>query len=333
MLSDMATPLLQTLNFKNKLKFRFVNKLEDAKNLWEFFSTKNTIDDEWDFRYAFCKYSKSPLYFLVGFDGNYPVGLLPLQLNFGNDLTSDKYGLKGKFLEFFGGDDTDSNQIYMSRGYEDQSLYFLNQLPFQSLLYPLAVPYFTANSQPIRFTDKYTTHLIDYESFLVTNFGKESRKTLLKQIRRLTKNYEIKIEKAEKSDLELLFQLNKQRFGDKSSLQTDAIKFSYYELLKLFENDLFSVKVNGTKKAISMALIYKNIYVGMSFSYDYSVRDLGKYVAITQIQRAIELGCSIYDAGKGDSGWKENFGLTKTPQYMLKILPLSQNSTNPSLGM
>lgn len=30
-------------------------------------------------------------------------------------------------------------------------------------------------------------------------------------------------------------------------------------------------------------------------------------------------GCKTYDAGKGDSGWKEQFHLTRIPQYMLTI--------------
>lgn len=57
----------------------------------------------------------------------------------------------------------------------------------------------------------------------------------------------------------------------------------------------------------------------MNIGYDYDIRDLGKLVVSTQFERAIKLKCDVYDGGKGDSGWKEQFHLTRIPQYILTI--------------
>ena len=82
---------------------------------------------------------------------------------------------------------------------------------------------------------------------------------------------------------------------------------------------MITLVINGKKSAVSFGLGYKDTYIGMNAGVSSIVSDLPKLLTFLQINRAIELGCKIYDCGKGDSGWKENFKFSKVPQYSLTI--------------
>jgi CelD/BcsL family acetyltransferase involved in cellulose biosynthesis len=161
----------------------------------------------------------------------------------------------------------------------------------------------------------------DFAAFLQTHFDGKSRQKLKNKINRLHRDYRIETLAGEEDDLELLFQYNHERFGGSSSFIWEYRKQIFYDLYSLYPSDVFVVQVDGVTKAVSFSLVYKKTYLSMNIGYDYSVRDLGKFVVYSQIQRAIELGCTVFDAGKGDSGWKEQFGLKKIPQYMIKVSP------------
>ncbi len=97
------------------LTFKTISNKKDACILWDIFSPKKTLDDEWDFRYTFYKYLKFPLRFIVGFDNGKPIGLLPLQLNTNKGVSQKKFEAREPFLEFFGGIDTGDNKIFFFR--------------------------------------------------------------------------------------------------------------------------------------------------------------------------------------------------------------------------
>lgn len=108
------------------MKFDIVIDIDKAKNIWDLLSPKQKIDDEWDFRYVFYKDLNIPIHFIVGYVNNTPVGLLPLQQNTLKGLMPPYYPKDGKeFLEFFGGDDTDDNDIFINSTYESEKLKFL----------------------------------------------------------------------------------------------------------------------------------------------------------------------------------------------------------------
>ena len=80
---------------------------------------------------------------------------------------------------------------------------------------------------------------------------------------------------------------------------------------------MITMIIDGKKSAVSFGLHYKDAYVGMNAGVSSEIPDLPKMLTLYQMGRAIELGCRIYDAGKGDSGWKENFKFEKIPQFKI----------------
>ncbi len=304
------------------LTFKIITDVQEAKNIWDLFSPLQTIDDEWDFRYTFNKYLNFPLHFIVGFENDSPVGLLPLQLNTNKGISQKKFGVKEPFLEFFGGIDTDNNKIFLLPGYEYLLPQFLKQIQSTAILAPLADQYTLGQQTAIHYTDKFVLGLEsirDFEMFLQTKFDGKSRQRLKNRINHFNKNYKIEIKQGTETDLELLFELSKDRFGEDSSFNMKHRRNILRDLRQLYEIDLFVIYINGVPKAVSFGMLYNKTYDGINIGYDYDIRDLGKLVFVTQIQRALELGCNVYDVGKNANGWKEHFHLNKIPQYKLAI--------------
>ncbi len=306
----------------NTLKFNVITDLAEAKTMWELFSPQNTIDDEWRFRYAFYKYLHFPLHFIVGYDGEKPVGLLPLQLNTNQGMSTVRFQMNEPFLEFFGGIDTDDNKVFILPEYQKCIPDFLQQVTTAAVLAPLADQYSVADNQATYYTDKFVVDLkglTNLDMFLDKNFQGKSRRRLRGKINHFYKNYKIEIKKGTESDLELLFALNIKRFGTNSAFHMEHRKQLFRDLVKLYTADIFTIVIDDKPKAVSLSLVHKGTYSGLNSGYDYAMNDLGKFVFITKIQRAIEMGCAVFDAGKNDNGWKEHFHLQKITQYKLTM--------------
>lgn len=304
------------------LTFKIVSDETEAKGLWESFSPNQTMDDDWNFRLAFTKNLNLPLHFIVGFDNETPIGLLPLQQNQNTGISKKVLATEKPFLEFFGGVDTDSNIIFLKPGYEDSQDQFLDQIKTYAVLSDLAEPIKYNNQEAEFYHDKFTLNLTDFQSFddfLLKNFDGKSRQRLKNRMNKLFKEYDVQIELGTKEDLDKMYGFSIQRFGETSSFNLPERQQLYRDLFDQFETDFFVIKLNGEVKAGSFAIKFKNTYTSINNGYDFEVRDLAKILAATQIKRAMEQGFKIYDGGKGDNGWKEHFHLTKVPQYKLVL--------------
>lgn len=314
--------LFGSIRLRDNISFRIVQNVDEAKQLWHRFSPHVALDDSWDFRYLFYKYLEIPLYFSAIYHGDAPVGLLPLQFNTGKGAIPESYVTSPPFYEFFGGDDMDSNEIFIHRGYENLLPELFERIPSNTILAPLAHPLKYKDSESREYTNKFVADISDissFEDFMVTFFEGSSRGKMMNKLNRVAKTSGIQVVEGNKSDLALLFQLNIERFGNSSSFAHHYRRQIFNDLFEMYPTDIFTVVVGGEKKAVSFSINSDGVYSSMNIGYDYEIRDLGKFVVATQIKRAIKLGCKVYDAGKGDSGWKEQFHLTRIPQYMLTI--------------
>lgn len=326
---SILTSTLHTLSLMNvtdspreegDLRFRIVTKPEEAAVLWERFSPHKSLDDEWDFRYTFFKYLSFELYFIVGEVDEHPQFLLPLQKNTLKGLMPPYYpGDNKEFLEFFGGDDTDDNRIM---GISDARVFdFLKTQSLPARLAPLASSSETSDKEGF-YEDKYILDFIDYktyEDFLQNKWSSQSRKKIRQQLRKLYREHSIEILVNNYEDIDLIVKYNIQRFGEASSFRFEYRKEIFRDLIELYDVLTLTVVVDGKKEAVSYGIIYKNTYIGMNAGVNSAIPDLSKLLILAQIDHAIARGCKTYDAGKGDSGWKEQFHLKKIPQYMLNI--------------
>ncbi len=290
--------------------YKIIRNPQEANRAWEELSNKNVIDDDWKFREEFRKYYNYDLHFIGAFDNNRLVGLLPLQFN-----------NRSKMLEVHGGDDTDDNKVLVKPGFENQKEFLIKQLNKSAFLAPLAEPYKHVN--PAEFYEyKYYLNLEglnNYESYLEKYWHGKSKNTFRRQIRNFYRDYKIEIIENNYDDLELMFALNQQRFGNQSSFQDPIRQKIFRDFINMYQVILLTLKVNDKKEAVSYAIKYHDVYLSMNVGVNNKINGLGKLLTLIQINKAIALNCKIYDAGKGDSGWKEKFKFSKIPQYKLKI--------------
>ncbi len=303
------------------MKFEVVQDLKKAEIVWNLLSPKKVIDDEWQFRYTFYKYLHYPLYFILCFDGDEPVGMLPMQLNTGFGLRP-AYALQcEEFLEFFGGDDSDNNDVFLQEEFGEYRDLFFKQVHSLAYFAPLKDTYKTV--QNIKFyTNKYYLPLVKYKTyddFLADRWSGDARRNIKRQIRKLHKDNKVNIVQNEFKDIELLFTLNMLRFGENSSFRYSYRRQIFRDLMDQYRIDLLTIEINGVKEAVSFGIVHKNIYYSMNIGVNPFISNLGKLLILLQIQQAIDLGCKLFDAGKGNGGWKEVYKLNKDPQYKMVI--------------
>lgn len=304
------------------LTFKIITDPKEAKEMWEKLSPHKTLDDEWDFRDIWTNELHFPFHFIVGYDGDKVVGLLPLQVNTGKGLAAKHFDRSEPFLEFFGGIDIDDTRVWTVPGYEDTVVDFLKQIHSPAILSYLRDPYIVDENKASLYVDRFELDLQQYQNiqeFMQKNFDGKSRQRLINRLNKLRKTYDITITDGKEADLELLYKLSIERFGERSSFNLQQRRNVFKNFLKRFTVDLFIIKLNGESKATSYSILFNNTYTTMSIGYDAAIRDLSKLLIVTQIQRALEKGCTTFDAGKGDNGWKSHFNLKRIPQYKLNI--------------
>lgn len=304
------------------LKFRTISDKSECKKLWETFSPQKTLDDNWDFREIYIKEFGFELNFITGFDGNNPIGILPLQLNTNKGISQKLLKAEKPFLEFFAGVDSDSNDVLTLPEYADLKNSFYNQIKSNAILTGLKSEIEIRGKKAEFMLDKFVSDLQkvgNFEDFLSQNFSGKTKRNLIHRIRHMQKNHQIEIRSGEEKDLEVLFEFSIQRFGVDSSFNMPYRGQIYKELFNKFDHDLFLTIIDGKVKGVAFCLIYKETYTLLNVGYDIELRDVGKLIVSEQINRAVKFGCKLYDAGQGDNGWKERFHLTKIQQFKLEL--------------
>ena len=284
-----------------------VTDLAKSQELWEEYSDCKTIYDTWDFRYRFAKAEgTTPVFLLASFTGG-ERGLLPLQYN----SEKDRH-------EFFGG-------VYM----EESSILPRDLAPEKKrLLYDRTpAPYYLGDirtSQPeeegLEFEEfKYIAFLEEVENveqFVDGHFSGKSRNGLRKRLR-IVREKGVQIEEGDVSDLDVLFRLNMKNFGDDSSFCRPERQDLFRNLLSgSYEVHVMRFRIQDQIGAVSLSLRFQEWYVYMNAGVDKEqFPNLGTFLIYSNVERAIELGCLIFDAGVEDLGWKERWHLEKVPLY------------------
>jgi len=305
------------------LNFRVVKNVEEAKKYWEFFSPHQSLDDLWEFRYTWFKFLDLSLHFLVGFDRDKPIGLLPLQKNTLKGLAPRLLGMDQPFLEFFGGVDTDDNGVYLVTGYEEAAKEFLTQIKEPAVLTSLKDPLKLGSNEAVFYLDRFAVNLdgaTSFDSWVDKHLSGKVRKNVKHELRRnKMEGFKVEVQEGNEEDLQLLYNFSIARFGERSSFNLEYRRKVFEEFFKLFQADIFKIVLNGETKAVVFGIVHNRIYTGLNAGYDYSVPNLGKFMFTTSVEQAVKLGCKIYDAGQGDNNWKTRLHITQIPQYKLTL--------------
>ncbi len=304
------------------ITFSIIEDPKEAKRLWELFSPHERIDDDWEFRNAWTEDYNFPFHFIVGYDEEKPIGLLPLQYNTLKGLGPKLLQMSIPYLEFFAGVDTDDNDVWVLPGYEQYKRDFFRQIKMPAVLGSLKEPYEIDGTKAEYYLDRFELDLVknpDIDTYLQQAFDGKGRRRLKGRMKKLLNTYSVTIKNGDKHDLELLFEFSIKRFGEQSSFNRPDRQAIFQKLMDRCQTDLLVFELDGEIKAVTFGLIYNNIYTMLNLGYDNTIRDILKSLVYLRIERAQERGFKLLDVGKNDNGWKSSFHFTKIPQYKLML--------------
>jgi len=292
------------------IKIKVITDLKEAENLWRTLSLQETIFDEWAFRYCFYKHKPYPLYFLAAYEKqattNELVGLLPLEHN-----------PIWNCFDFFAEEHCEESRPFVKLGYEYiiPSLYaaaegaiecdditgddeFTRALPIEDYIYVLPL-----------------AGIKTWEDYLQTRLSSKKQRNFRSDIRKI-EALEPKIFYARPGDVDAVFKINSAQFKD-SYLGQKVDQDSWRDLLNLdFDWQIVGIEIAGVVQAASLSVLYDNKYLYLiNGANKTDFPGLGKYLNKVNLERAIELGAKLWDAGLGDCIWKADWHLDKVPQY------------------
>ncbi|MDD4332684.1 MAG: GNAT family N-acetyltransferase [Patescibacteria group bacterium] len=289
------------------INFKVISDITEAKNIWLQLSYGKSIYDDWDFRYCFYKYFKFPLYFIVGYDADLEIGLLPLQ-----------YNPKDKYLEYFAEEFMEDNRLYIREGYEKYIPDFFDFIKEPVNIFDMAGENDFIKSLPLE-DYKYVLTLdkiSKFDDFLDSSFSAKRRRAF----RKIFSYYEEKKPEIlinNFPDIDLMIDLNIGRLKEESYFNNPFEREIFHDILQLnFDYSLVTLIVDNKKVAVSFSILYKGVYNYLALGADIETApNIGKFLHKINIERAISLKAKTFDAGLGDCSWKKIWHLEKLSQH------------------
>jgi len=296
----------------SKLEIKIIDDINQGKIIWNKLSPQKSLYDEWSFRFCFYRQKNFPIRFLVGKYKNEIIGLLPLQLN-----------TEKGYLEFFGGEYMDNNKVFICSGFENYTQQFYQAVTEKAFLNNLYGDCDFIKKQAV---DHYLyiltlNNIKNHEDYIEKYFkgSSEHRRELRRGLKKVSEN-NIKTIKNNFNDIEFLFKYKIKRFGINSCFNDQSEKQNFINLLKLkYDFYLFTYIVNKIKVGISLSVLYQQKYMFLETASDIKLYpNIGKYITMNNIDRAIQLDAKIFDLSHGGESWKEKWNFEKIPQYSFK---------------
>lgn len=278
----------------------------EAERIWRQFGPAANLYDDWDYRFLFYRYFNYPLRFYVGREDGEVVGLLPLQ-----------YNTDEKCLEFFSAAWSEDNHVFIRPGSEEHVPRFYEALKERAKLEDIV-----GDNRFLSLDFLENKYVIDLkglggvDDYLQRTFSAKTRSKFRKKMRDI-EALDIVIRENHYEDLENLMELNRRTFGLESSFCRVFRPQIYRDLLRSrFEIVMLSAEIGGRTEGVSLGIKYGSRFVSMKNGVNkQAFENLGTFMTLKRIEKAIALKCEIFDAGLEDLGWKELWHLEKVPEY------------------
>lgn len=299
------------------MKFEIVKNLDRCKALWNKYTPKDKIWDEWDVACAFYDDHAYDLYFMLFKDDDgKELGLLPLYK-----------------------DNENNTHYFFGEGFPEMRRFWFDMelLPQVFEMIPTPIKIFDMQGEYVKnllerfpemqtyFSDidfRYYLNLkkLDYklENYLKT-FNKKHKKNFLHDLKKLkeTIKYELIWEELEHIDDFINFNLT--RFGKESDLDDKQFLKEMIRFLKVIKDmkimHTLTIIIDGKVEGIEIAAFYMNKYYVLNGGYNREIKNLGKLLIFEHLKKALELKSDEIDLLVGDTGWKKLWNFDKEACY------------------
>jgi len=297
---------------------RVVTDPAECRRVWEKVIPPETIYDLWEIRDCFNRQFRRPLYFIVAEQGRRVTGLIPLawieeSLCYGffpgetwrgktwleqNRIVAASRSLFHKMLRHVNGYGSDmylryllpTKAIGISSEAVDESGY---------LFYPGQVGYSMDNYFQL--------------------FSHKSIKRILRDVaafeeRGLQYRYD------DLKDIDLMIELNRQRYGNTSYFRDIRFADSFRELASFLKSRgwlrLTTLLVGGSPAAVDLGAVYHGAYTLLAGGTHFDFPGIAKVINLHHMRWACDQKINQVDFLCGEFSWKPMFHLTPRPLYL-----------------
>lgn len=298
------------------MKTSVVTDISQCKKLWDEFSPNASIWDLWETNFSLYNPRVHNPHF-IKLSGN--KGVLPLW-----------YDKHYKKYYFFGGTYPENRNFWFHPKYfpevysdipepcaltditEESVSEIINLNPECKTLFPESEKDYSYSLDLVELNH-------DLQTYLKT-FSPKHRKNILYEIRKLISSGYNMEWSDDAGAIEKLIELNKLRFGEESDFNDGDVLEDFMALISFLSNSEALMISVVTKDAdvvgVEAGFTFEDTYYLLNGGFDPSHKNIGKWMILEHIKKAIELGNNKMDFLVGDSsGWKKLWNLTETPVF------------------
>lgn len=278
------------------MEFKICKDIGECGKLWNLFSPSKRLFDVWDFRLCFYDNEDNNPYFIVGYEGKNPIGLIPLQFS----KNKSQYS-------YFGGWFPERNSFFLKG--KAKLAEFLEQCPEGTFIEGID----TAEGKYYNFLEDECTYYLDLSRYshsfekYFSSFDRKRQKNLNRELKNLPKHF---IFHNRMEDFDRLVELNIKQYGEDSKFNNETIKNGIHKMACLANKkgilDMTSLEINGKTEAVDIGIVYGQWYhaiIGGANSR--KIPGIGKLMTILDIKNAIAKKTDFVDFAATSGHWKE----------------------------
>ena len=300
------------------MHIRICTDTEEARFLWERHWPKSCLFDLWAVRACFHNSFHRPLHFLVVDQWRTCCGMLALSW-----IEEERYFGHFPGEVWQGKTWLEQNKILASTPEAFQLLW--EHTPAATEIRYLDHPGYFGNNHPMPMDEigyLFYPHQYDYsfETYW-QGFSGKSRKKLNHELKRLeTPGVSYRYDHL--ADIELLFRLNLESFGQQSYFSNEQFLKSFANPAAwLHDNNLLrvtTVLIGGKVAAVDMGAVWNNTYTVLAGGTQADFPGVAKLINLCHLKWSCLQRFACVDFLCGDFNWKNRFHLTPRPLYQIK---------------
>lgn len=303
------------------IRIRECTDIEECRRLWKQFWPAGSVFDIWEFRDCFNRSFNRPSNFLIAEQDNRIQGMLPLSW-----IDEEQY------FAFFPGETwqgktwLEQNKIPAADPRIREDL--LAGIPKPAHLRYLSQESIDADSPTaeidetgyIFFPSRYNYSFLSYTQQLSKKFRKNcDREASVMMASGISFRHD------DVSDLDLLFQMNIDAFGEKSYFFDPRFLNSFEHLVQwLLDNSMLritTVIIGGKTAAVDIGAVCGRHYTVLAGGTNPEFMGVAKIINLHHIEWSCTERLEAVDFLCGDFGWKERFHLSPRPLYQIFLKP------------
>lgn len=302
---------------------------EECRLLWERLLPQECLFDVWAVRACFHDHFQHPCHFIVAERGGRPVGLLPLS------WIDD-----AEYFGYFPGE-TWHGKTWLEQNRIVAKGPSIRRLLLEAVPFPLHLRYlvddmpgthgdFLSRVDEVGYLFHPGRYGYSFSSYW-DSFSGKSRKKIGRELTQL-EDRGVCFRYDSLQDLDVLFQMNLDRYGSESYFSDPRFLGSFERLLAWLNQShmlrVTTVLIGGEIAAVDAGAVFRKSYTLLAGGVNPDFPGVAKYINLHHIEWACRRRMETVDFLCGDFGWKERFRLSGRPLFEVRSAAVQTSEPN-----